>query len=387
MLEIHHIDTGRGNATLVIGPDATTILIDAGEAHSPERLMSPARPNASRTAGEWIARYVARQLTRIDQTSLHTLLLTHLHGDHVGEITASAPQSSQGDYKLTGASWLAEKLNIKQIIDRGWPNYIYPAPQTDPSALNYIAFARSQVHRGTTLECARAGSAAQITLHNQPQKYTDFQARVLAANGDLWTGNGDNTAAQFPPVAGMSTAERPSENMCCIALRIQYGNFRYYTGGDLPCDTTYGRYPWHDIETPVAERCGPVSVAVANHHGYFDACGPAAVRALRPSVWIVPTWHASHPDMAVLANLFSEDLYPGRRLVFATGMTPEAIATTDRFSSRLSSTRGHVVLRVPPGGSEFMVRVVDSGDEQSRVLASFGPIPAEERNDPAPLLG
>jgi len=29
-LEIHHIDVGQGDSTLVIGPNNTTILIDAG---------------------------------------------------------------------------------------------------------------------------------------------------------------------------------------------------------------------------------------------------------------------------------------------------------------------------------------------------------------------
>lgn len=29
-LDIHHIDTGRGNAASLIGPDGTTLLIDCG---------------------------------------------------------------------------------------------------------------------------------------------------------------------------------------------------------------------------------------------------------------------------------------------------------------------------------------------------------------------
>jgi hypothetical protein len=164
--------------------------------------------------------------------------------------------------------------------------------------------------------------------------------------------------------------------MCCVSLRLQYGGFRYYTGGDLTCDTDYGRLPWHDIEAPVAEAAGAVSVAVANHHGYFDACGPSAVRILRPRVWILPTWHVSHPAMSVLANLFSEDLYPGERAVFATGMTPEALLTTDRFSRLLKSSEGHVVVRVPRRGGEFSVFVVDAKDERGRVASAFGPFAA-----------
>lgn len=373
VLEIHHIDTGRGNSTLVLAPDGTSLLIDAGEAHSAERTMSPARPDASRRAGEWIARYVQRQLNRVGSEALDVMLLTHLHGDHVGEVTASSPLSTRGDYRLTGAADVAEAVAIREIIDRGWPDYNYPATPKDATSLNYIALAREMARRGTKVCRARAGSTSQLALRRRPRVYPNFQTRVLSVNGMMWSGEGENATARFPSAEGLSAEAMPTENMCCVAVRLEYGGFRYYTGGDLTCDTDYGRLPWHDIETPVAEAAGPVSVAVANHHGYFDACGPSAVRALQPRVWILPTWHVSHPVMSVLANLFSDELYPGERSVFATGMTPEALLTTERFSRLLKSSEGHVVVRVPREGREFTVVVVDPKDEREGVTARFGP--------------
>ena len=373
ILEIHHIDTGRGNSTLVLGPDGTSLLIDAGEAHSTERTMAPARPDSSRRAGEWIARYVQRQLSRIGSDGLDTMLLTHLHGDHVGEVTTASPPSKRGNYRLTGAADVAEAIAIREVIDRGWPDYDFPAPTKDPTALNYIALAHELARRGTKVSQARAGSARQVSLRRKPDAYSGFQVRIVATNGMVWTGNGERAAARFPAVDGLSAKEMPTENMCCVALRLEYGGFRYYTGGDLTCDTDYGQSPWHDIESPVAQAVGPVSVAVANHHGYFDACGPAAVRALQPRVWVLPTWHASHPAMSVLANLYSEELYPGERLVFAGGMTPEALVTTERFSRLLKSSEGHIVVRVDGGGREFTVLVVDAKDETGTVMSAFGP--------------
>lgn len=162
---------------------------------------------------------------------------------------------------------------------------------------------------------------------------------MLAVNGDLWTGRGEGASPHFPPLASLAGAALPTENMCSVALRLQYGRFSYYTGGDLTCDTNYGRFPWHDIETPVAEAAGAVSVAVANHHGYFD-------------------------------------LYAGHRDVFATGMTPAALLTTERFSGRLASTDGHVVIRIPRGGDEFTVYVVNTEDESGKVNGQFGPFAA-----------
>lgn len=372
-LEIHHIDTGRGNSSFVIGPDGTNLLIDAGEAHSAEKSMSPARPNANRRAGEWIARYARRQLNRSGSTDLDLMFLTHLHGDHVGEVAPSSPQSAQGPYRLTGAADVAESITIRQLIDRGWPDYNYPSPPHDATSLNYIALAKSLAAHGTKLQKASAGSAQQLALLHDPAAYPAFSAHVLSVNGDIWTGSANNSKSLFPPVTELDPAAMPTENMCCASLLLQYGAFRYYSGGDLTSDTLYGRFPWHDIESPVAHAAGPVSVAVANHHGYFDACGPAFVRALQPRVWVLPTWHASHPAINVLANLFSTDLYPGDRSVFATGMTPEALLTTDRFSSHLSSSDGHVVVRVSPAGREFTIHIVTARDESGTVLKTFGP--------------
>ena len=376
VLEIHHIDTGRGNASFVLGPDGTSILVDAGEAHSAERTMSPARPDASRRAGEWIARYVRRQLDRTRQTNLDVMLLTHLHGDHIGEVTSASPASTGGGYRMTGAADVAESITVEEVIDRGWPDYGYPVFPKDPSALNYIALVRSLAGRETKVQRARAGSLDQLRLRKNAVENPEFSARVLSVNGDVWTGQNESVKSQFPLQAGLASNAVATENMCCIAIRLQYGNFRYYAGGDLTCDTVYGSCPWHDIESPVAQATGAVSVAMANHHGYFDACGPVAVRALQPRVWVLPTWHVSHPDLSVLANLFSEELYAGPRLVLATGMAPAALLTTERFSSRLASSEGHVVLRVPRGGREFSVHVVNSLDETGTVKATFGPFEA-----------
>jgi hypothetical protein len=271
---------------------------------------------------------------------------------------------------------VAESIRIDELIDRGWPDYDYPVYPADPSALNYIALARDLSHRGTQVQRARAGSTNQLRLRHDPAVFAEYGARVLAVNGEVWTGIGDGTKNQFPPLTGLGTEAMPTENMCCAAVRLQYGNFSYYTGGDLTCDTSYGRFPWHDIETAVAGAAGAVSVAVANHHGYFDACGPDAVRLLRPQVWILPTWHASHPATSVLAALFSKDIYPGERSVFATGMAPAALSVNDRFASSLASSEGHVVVRVAPGGRSFRVDVVNAADESDAVVKTFGPYAA-----------
>jgi hypothetical protein len=271
---------------------------------------------------------------------------------------------------------VAEFVRVDEIIDRGWPDYNFPAPPRDASALNYIALARSLNGRGARVQKARAGSASQLALRLHPERYPGFGARVLAVNGQVWSGAGETSRSLFPPLEQMAPDALPSENMCSIAMRFDYGKFRYFTGGDLTNDTSYGRYPWHDVESAAAQLSGPVSVAMADHHGYFDACGPAAVRALRPRVWILSTWHGSHPALSTLANFFSRDLYPGDRSVYALDMSPASMLVNDRFTSQLASTDGHVILRVPAGGETFSVYVVDAANEQGAIKAKTGPLPA-----------
>ena len=52
-LDIHNIATGRGDATYVILPDATTMLIDCGEMD--DRWGVPQVPDDSRTAATSVA--------------------------------------------------------------------------------------------------------------------------------------------------------------------------------------------------------------------------------------------------------------------------------------------------------------------------------------------
>ena len=61
VLDIHHISTGRGNATLFILPDGTTLLVDAGAAIDGGADTDP-HPDGSRPPGAWIARYISRHL-------------------------------------------------------------------------------------------------------------------------------------------------------------------------------------------------------------------------------------------------------------------------------------------------------------------------------------
>ena len=64
-LDIHHINTGRGNCTFLIFPDGTTMMIDAGDfdgdgfnAKYAPMFVPQIFPNYSYTAGSAIINYL-----------------------------------------------------------------------------------------------------------------------------------------------------------------------------------------------------------------------------------------------------------------------------------------------------------------------------------------
>ena len=318
VLEIHHLATNRGNSALLILPDGTTMMVDAGAIYGTTPYLSDPLPSGQRRPGEWIGRYAKRRLEASGLTAIDTFLLTHLHGDHVGYLSPDSPLSSEGTYRLTGVSDVAAIVPINRFVDRAWPDYTYPVPANVDFQKNYRAFLQAQSKAGRKIERFRPGSKDQFTLLHKSAGYPSFEIRNLIANGEVWTGEGEQTRKLFPELSTLKPADYPAENPCSCAIRLRYGKFGYYTGGDLTNDTNYGRDPWRDSESPAAEVCGPVSVAVANHHGYFNANGDRYVRALQPQVFVIPAWDSAHPTVNVLNTLFSKAIYPGNRDVFST---------------------------------------------------------------------
>jgi hypothetical protein len=189
--------------------------------------------------------------------------------------------SPKGNYTLTGITDVDAQLPIRKLIDRGFPDYSYPTPSQAPFAQNYMNYIKSRQRLGEATERIEVGSSTQIRLRQHPDRYNNFAVRNLAANGEVWTGVGDKTQKTFPDLQTLGKQDYPSENMCSIALRLTYGKFDYFTGGDLLSGTEEeSAEPWRDIETAVAKAAGPVEVAVADHHAYLDAVGPSFVPRL-----------------------------------------------------------------------------------------------------------
>jgi hypothetical protein len=193
-----------------------------------------------------------------------------------------------------------------------------------------------------------------------------FQAELLR-------GAGESTRALFPSLEKLARADWPTENMCSLAIRIAYGRFRYFTGGDLPGAADPGFPAWHAMEPALAPVIGKVDVHVVNHHGSMGEESEPFLAALQSTVLIVPAWAPSHPAPDVLKRVMNSRLPPDPRYVFTTEMRPSARTVIGQRASQLAGPPGHIVVRVAEGGDSYRVYVLDAGDEQDRVLTVNGP--------------
>ncbi len=66
------------------------------------------------------------------------------------------------------------QLPIRKVIDRAFPDYIYPVSQQAPFARNYLNYIQSRRRLGEACERLQVGSADQIRLTREPQRYSNF---------------------------------------------------------------------------------------------------------------------------------------------------------------------------------------------------------------------
>ena len=366
-LDIHHINTGKGECTFMMLPDGTTMLVDAGATSSPKPRVTDPKPNADRTPGEWISRYILRMLQKQAEKKINYVLVTHFHGDHIGDLSPGMKTSKAG-YVLSGITEVGEQIAFDKLVDRAWPDYDYPQKL---GVANYIQFVRWHVdNKGVRAEKFRIGAHDQFSLVYQPEKYPNFEIRNIASNGEIWTGVGNNTRHHFPPIESLSSNQYPNENMCSNAFRLSYGKFDYFNGGDIvhfpPCE-------WQEIETAVGKVAGPVDVCLAPHHANFDATGLSFIQAVRPRVWIIQVWGPAQPAGKVLFEMFWNRSYPGPRDIFSTNLMYETKIVVGENANRMKSTQGHIVIRVNPDGNDYMIYILDDSEESFKIKAIHGP--------------
>lgn len=365
-LDIHQISTGRGNATFMILPDGTTMMVDMGDlgdtSHFRQEVM-PAVPSSERSPAQWVARYV-RHFSRplCNDGKIDYMLITHYDSDHIG-----APGTK-------GVSELDSLLHIEKIVDRG---YDYPTPEL-ALAMNrwtlpdYLKTMESRAARGLGYEKFVVGSDSQFAMIHQPRK--DFKIRNIYANGHLWTGDGLRDIVIGEGDEYAENLKAMNENRLSCTINISYGDFDYHSGGDIQGSSVNSTRPWRNVEKFVGEFIGETDVVLANHHAYSDAMYEPFLKAVTPQVCILPVWDYYHPQPSTLYNMLRggiDEEHPAARdsvnYVFSAGIVG---SNRERLAAdgQLILPDGHVVVRVYEGGNRFQVFVLNDRSTDYEIL-------------------
>ncbi len=379
-MDIHFIYTGRGEATFYIFPDGTTMLADVGDCQAGVPMTDP-KPNLSRRAGEWVARYILKVNPNAEHIDYY--MLSHFHDDHMGSAALDAPMTNgrMPDYKLIGIAEAGEYLRFGHFIDRGFPNYDYPQPVSDSNTCNYRCFVSWQKRKyNARQEAFRVGEKNQIALQKKPKKYAShFSIRNIAANGEVWNGT-EGSTTRYYDMHPDNLSPNGNENTKSIALRIEYGPFAYFTGGDISCGLLDADGNSVNIESEAGKACGEVDVCKCNHHAFRDAMHPDFLRHVNAQVYINPVWDQYHTQPEIIARMLNQDRKAVRPNARHTMYLSQYIVedarrkyASEEWMQKTCPYDGHIVVKVYDKGERYKIYRLSAEDENMAVLKVYGP--------------
>jgi beta-lactamase superfamily II metal-dependent hydrolase len=231
---MYFIDVEGGQATLFVGPDGESLLVDTGW------------PGFSgRDADRIAAACKAAGVSKIDN-----LVITHYHIDHVG-----------------GVPQLVAKIPVGRFIDHGINREDEKATVTVWNAYQ---------------ETLKNGHAEHLVVKpGDVLPLKSFRAVVVSADGQVidrpLPGAGErNAACDASPAKPLEN----SENDRSVGMMITFGSLRILDLGDL----TWGAE--RPLMCPV-DKLGKVDIYIASHHGLDRSGSPALINAIAPRLAIM----------------------------------------------------------------------------------------------------
>lgn len=315
-LEIYWVDVEGGGATLIVTPSRQSILIDAGE--DLERDASRIFDVASKHAG----------IKQID-----IFVATHWHADHYGGVT---------------------RLNKLIPLVRFYDHDTLPVSlPEDPSFGRLIAM--YQKVAGGKSQVLKAGDTI-------PLKHTgaiSIRLECVASNKEVkaarQSGTTDNPACRSKPVVKPDD----TDNANSLALKLTYGNFTFYDGGDLT----------RDIEEKLVcprNLLGAIDLYQTDGHGMDVSNNAVLLQSLRPRVVVVNNGPRKGAERESMKTLLST---PGVEAVWQihrnVQMGPE-LNTSHQFIANVDEKCAAQFLKAAaqPDGS-FTIQAGDTGQKRS----------------------
>lgn len=326
-LLIEVVDVGQGDASYIRAPDGATLVVDGGRAWTQNGADSIALVLKERSI------------------SPDYMLVTHLDADHLGGIVdfMRGPDNlpCTRDDRAPRLGLLDTAVGQNTCNTQLCVEYYRLRECNAPKMAGGFGWKVPQP--GWTL---RLGPSTDVT--------------VVAINGELSDGRVVPTG---------------SDNSNSIALLVQYGRFRYFTGGDLTGGQRDGCQvgaDTADVETGVGEIIGGVDVLRVNHHGSCTSTNPAFVAALEPTVALISVGENNpygHPAPRVLERLDESGA--------AIYLTSPGITSADKGPlTQLppSAIRRHGHLRIATAdGTSYSVEVLGAPNTKRMFESKFSP--------------
>lgn len=359
MLDIHAVNTARGECTFYILPDGTTMVVDAGEfIHQAKNMQNDTqRPNDFTRPADTYANYIRHFSPRKD--SVDYFMLSHFHMDHMGQLEKEYSISSNGDYIESGLTALYDRLPFRTIIDRAYPDFdaMDVKARSEKSLDNYRKFIQCHVNKGNLkAEALKLGSEDQISMQYNPQKYPTCKVKNLCANGYVWK-DGKALNCYSPG--------KIRENGASCGFLLSYGDFDYLSAGDLNGGDVA------DTQKTLAEAVGKeIEAAKSDHHLSPKTMPDSMMEILKPQTMVTQSFYVRviQPDQDIIQRIAKD----GTRQYF-TNIDNSLLEANPEVYKNCSGIGGHVVIRVMPGGKEYYVIMLDDTDNAYRVKSVDGP--------------
>lgn len=314
-LKIYHIDIGQGDSTLIIAPNKTAMLIDAGKTGT----------NGGATPTH-LVNFINGKISGGEITDFKYVLCSHYDADHIGgmdEVILNVSDTPQYAY------------------DRGGSN----GTQQYQDYINAIA------SKGVTRNTIGVGEV--ITLDGS----AGVTAQCIAVNGQVMG---------YGTVPGAN-----EENELSIALLLKYNGFDCLFLGDLTGGLVSGEA---NVEVPVGQQIKNnlkrgVDILMASHHGSHTGSNSTFLTDIRPENAIISCGETNpfmHPRQETLNRIESfpralpdrPDLRPpdgtGVLNIFQTENGGPGSGTSP--SQKIASTLGEGILVSTSNGINYTVQ-------------------------------
>ena len=362
-LDIHMINSARGECSFLILPDGTTLVVDVGEI-TPTMGTNPISqlPSVDVRPTTTYARYIKNFLPA-DKSWIDYCHLSHFHNDHFGDPGIKGETNPVG-YRRIGPMALYDHIPFKNTLDRAYPDYVEDSKTAPIDHTWLIEDWKTLIKWGEEngkIQGARFEvGQEQIKLLYNKEKYSNFYTMNICGNG---YGYYIKSGATKPAKVG-SKSDGGNPSSCGFYLR--YGEFDYVSAGDVT-SAPQNRMAYYFRDCADGHKLDAMK---GGHHLSGNSYGGQMEIYMFPNVILNQNFYKSQPDIDLLNNKIFPTI--GAE-VYTINAHPDALTEYADTYAKISGYNGHIVLRVAPGGGSYYVYMLDATDFEYRVKSIHGP--------------